>query len=508
MQNFFLSIGFHRSGKPRGWLRLVLFRNGWVVRPLFKRVVHKKSGLIRPRFAYWIKASSNLSTESQTPAQSAPLRQEELVLQNLTPLNVKVKHWLGRDNPATLLDKTALIARISQSVQPSILIAVGQDNYRKVQGGVQLCIQREEMMAAEHGFSYLQIHPWHPLPRLAHHAKDPDCIVAAIYDGTEIGACHMSELTAAVRALATSRSHNVAVVVHHMMGHQPEQISDLILATGSKRCVFWLHDFFSICPSYTLQRNTLAFCNAPDVASNACFLCLYGKERHVHRERMKAFFETITVDIASPSDVTAAFWQAKSGLNAASVTVIPHISLAVTPKPAAAASTPKKITVGYLGAPVQHKGWSAFTNLMHMHAGFSDYRFVVMSDKQPRLGEDVWVPVSVTAKTPSAMSDAVAQAEVDIVLHWPSWPETFSFTTFEALAGSAYLLTNPGSGNVAAAVKVTGRGKILCNEADLLAFFQDGRAQEMAKQRRADRETTEISVQHSRMSYSLLEKVQ
>lgn len=511
MYDLLYTIAFHRSGKPRGWLRFLLFKDGKVARPMFRRIVHKKNGRIRPRFAYWMQPPTQLVAETAAPVQTTTvpvaLRQEELALQALSPLHVTVEHWRGRADPARLLDKAALTERIQQDPQSRILISAGHDDYRKVQGGIQLCIKREAAMAAEHALSYLQIHPWHPLPRLAHMEDDPDCIVALVLNDEDIGACRMSDLIAAVKELAGDKVKDFSVVIHHMLGHQPEQLADLVLATGSDRCIFWLHDFFSICPNYNLLRNTLSFCNAPPVESNSCNLCLYGPERRDHQGRMAAFFDNLRVDIASPSQVTADFWLEKSGLKSESITIVPHTSLTFSEKPLAKAPERKKITVGYLGAPAQHKGWPVFIDLMHMHADSTDYRFVVMSEKQPRLGEAAWFPVTVTAQTPKAMSDAVAKADVDIVLHWPNWPETFSFTTFEALAGSAFVVTNPGSGNVAAAVEMTGRGAVLQDEADLGAFFTDGRAQALAEKRRAAEQTTEIAVQFSRMSYSLIEKI-
>ena len=104
------------------------------------------------------------------------------------------------------------------------------------------------------------------------------------------------------------------------------------------------------------------------------------------------------------------------------------------------------------------------------------------------------------------MSDAVAAEDVDIVLHWPSWPETFSFTTFEALAGTAYVVTNSGSGNVAAAVRQTGRGSILEDDKDLAAFFRDGRAKALAEHRREASKTLEVLHQHSDMLLPLIRK--
>ena len=55
----------------------------------------------------------------------------------------------------------------------------------------------------------------------------------------------------------------VECVVHHLMGHIPELILDLLRVTGAQRPVAWVHDFFTLCPSYTLMRNDVAFCGGP-----------------------------------------------------------------------------------------------------------------------------------------------------------------------------------------------------------------------------------------------------
>lgn len=76
---------------------------------------------------------------------------------------------------------------------------------------------------------------------------------------------------------------------------------------GSKKCFFWLHDFFPLCPNYLFQRNNKAFCNTPQLQSNACGICLYGQERRDHLARISAFFEHNEVHVVSPSEVALSF---------------------------------------------------------------------------------------------------------------------------------------------------------------------------------------------------------
>ena len=102
------------------------------------------------------------------------------------------------------------------------------------------------------------------------------------------------------------------------------------------------------------------------------------------------------------------------------------------------------------------------------------------------------------------MIDSVRAEQCDLVLHWASWPETFSLSTFEALCGGAYVLTNAVSGNVAATVRKTGRGAVLDDEADLFEFFKDGRAEAMITTLRKERREYQVESSLSRMSWECL----
>ena len=59
----------------------------------------------------------------------------------------------------------------------------------------------------------------------------------------------------------------------------------------------------------------------------------------------------------------------------------------------------------------------------------------------------------------------------DIVLVLSTWPETFSFVAHEALVAGAAIICLTDSGNVAALVNRTGRGRVVENETELLALF-------------------------------------
>lgn len=513
MHPLWYRLMFHKAGKPRGWTKLVFFRKNRTARPLFHRVIYKKNGMIRPRWAYWSAqrldrpSDQGLFTTHELRPEVQPLSFAEQTLRALRPFEQTVAGWRKTAALPDLLTPDEIFARLAGLKSSGIVLSIGHDNYRVIPGGVQLCIQREEKAAITRQRTYLHLHPLQPLPCLASQREGGVLPVTLLLNGNLVGTTHMSSLTQAVeRCVAAGRT--VDMVVHHLMGHAPEAVADLARAAKVRDLPFWLHDFFTLCPSYTLQRNGVAFCGAPHAASNACGLCVFGPSRPEHLARIATFFEALPITAIAPSDHTATFWSSRSNLPVRRLTTLPHVVLKETTRPmpgqgdGGAGGNAAPITVGYLGAMADHKGWPVFVNMINRFGGAA-IRFVVFSDKTPNVGEDASYKVHVTADMPDAMSRALSEAKVDVILHWASWAETFSFTTFEAMTGGAWVLTNPVSGNVQATVLSSGHGVVLEDEAALVAFFAGGGLEKLVAERRAHAARTETSVHNSDLTFDI-----
>lgn len=57
------------------------------------------------------------------------------------------------------------------------------------------------------------------------------------------------------------------------MGHNPEEIADLIDGMNSEKTIIWAHDYFTICSGIQLMRNDVVYCDAPSAESMACNIC-------------------------------------------------------------------------------------------------------------------------------------------------------------------------------------------------------------------------------------------
>lgn len=551
MSYVLIAIGFHKNGKPRGWLRRVLFNHDKTPRSVFRKVIFKKNGRVRPHFSQWVvltdhgiyvwgragDCNDRFAIEQQAelfrqleavelrqiPAPPAeeeeqapvPMRSEQeiavaTVLHGPPALEEAVSQWRHHRSPEIVLEAAELeqvlaSARIGSG---KFIICLSHDDYRSIPGGLQNCVRREQKRVNEHGADYLNLHPFQALPRLAHLDEDPDPFVNLVMNGSALGCSRMSSVIMAVQHLAENEIL-FDVVVHHLLGFQPEQVHELASAARGSKVLFWLHDFFTICPGFTLQRNDKAYCNAPALESNACNLCIYGQERPSHVARLKSLFESADVHIVSPSAVTLSLWEARTNFPVSSTCVAPHMSLDWTPREAPhQGEEPEIISIGYLGYHVFHKGWPAFERIAKALEEDPSFRFATFGAHAPSSSNIKWINVVTNRENESAMSEAVAKEGVDIVLHWPTWPETFSFTTFEAFAAGAYVVTNSISGNVATAVAATGCGVVLEDEASLLSFFLDGGAKRLAQEARRRRREFCISSKCSDMSAQLLFKGQ
>ena len=115
--------------------------------------------------------------------------------------------------------------------------------------------------------------------------------------------------------------------IHHTMGFDLRFIEKVIELSQHPKIVFWLHDFFSLCPGYLLLRNNLEFCGAPDVTSNACLLCVYGDTRIKHLQEFEKFFTENLVEVISPSEFALQLWKEAFQVNGLASPVCPHAIL-------------------------------------------------------------------------------------------------------------------------------------------------------------------------------------
>ena len=372
--------------------------------------------------------------------------------------------------PGHLLLNVELGHILAQKMSSSFELALSHDDYLTVTGGVQAVIASEQHKTNQNGRSYLHLYPYKKLPTLAD--DDPLLYLGLNLDGERLGETESSELISALIGLEDKQITRLSI--HHSMGFNQQTIQKLLNLTGNQG-VFWLHDYFSLCPSYNLLRNDFAYCGAPDISSNSCQLCHYLQNRKMQQPIFEKLFADNQLEVVSPSQFTYELWQSRFPIHLPA-RVVPPVQLHWK-QPGRKGYTSGEIRVGFLGYPLHYKGWETWLKLTNHAVDKKRFRFYhFSSNKGTKVsGNYQHIETQVTEKKRFAMVENLRVNNIDVALLWSTAAETFSLTLHEALAAGCYILTNPNSGNIQDYIHRNPEcGLVLDNEAQLLALFESG----------------------------------
>ncbi len=395
-------------------------------------------------------------------------------------------------NPADRLDEVASLLG-----NRSVHVTVSHDDPFAGVGGVQLCIRLEAAALAQADRASLHLFPTSGSVTVDVESDDPT--LGLLVDGTLIG--HFTSETLSERLGPLIRDRQRSFVVHSLIGHAVPRLIDVLRAMGMSRGFYWIHDYAGLCAGYALMRDDVVYCGAPPMSSRACEICAYGPRRLIQSAAHVSVFEAFEMTAVAPSRAAMDLWLSRFPVAPAASVVHPHVSL--EPRAAKAGSiADRPLNIAFLGMPSVHKGWPVFTELVDRFGDDPRYIFHHLGARQdPRVGA-VFTAVSPTPEDPDPMPAAVARLEIDIVLLWSLWPETFCIAAYEAVAAGTVILTNPDAGNVRDFVGADpDRGRVLPNETALAAFFAGDEALSLSRQRRP---VSLADLRFSRMTADLL----
>ncbi len=390
----------------------------------------------------------------------------------------------ARPEQAVTLTRVRLAALLRPAAEAAcgLVISAGHDCYIRVTGGIQLFIADEQAKFARQNLAYLNVSPFVPLLRLA----DPDAAdlpLNLVLNGRFIGVANGGDLAAVLRRMPPRPGEPRWFVLHCLLGHSIADLVALHRASLAARAVFWVHDYSSVCVGYTLLRNDAAFCHAPPPGSMACRVCIHGSRREAHAGQVSHLFQAVPFHVAAPSQAALSLWLAHAGLPFATAQAHSHCTLQADPAPALARPVGVPVRVAFIGYPRPQKGWPLWRELIARTCHTGAYRFFHLGSAEAvrDLPGMSCHQVSTSPERPDAMTQALAELEIDLVAALSPWPETFSYAAFESLAAGADLVCLADSGNVAAAVLQLGRGVVAGSEATLVEFFESGQAVEYVR---------------------------
>ena len=376
-------------------------------------------------------------------------------------------------------EKRLSASRLAQALKgvfarKGCVVSISHDSYVNVIGGTQIFISDEQRKFNRQDVAYLHLSPVRPLLTIADYT--PEFYARVTVDGEVLGEAKLSSVTRALQKMRLQSSGLVTFIIHCVFGFSVEDLLALHFAIKPQKSLFWLHDFSSVCEGFNLLRNDIAFCGAPEPASLACRVCIYGENRPRHVSRMRELFERCHFKVVAPSLSTLNIWCSAASYKNDSAIVHPHWKFVETTRMAKNRGD-GKVSVGFLGYPSSSKGWPLFVELVDQCQEDERYAFFHLAARNTAtISEVTFVVTEVSDRDRSGPIKAIEEARLDFVVMLSQWPETFSFVTYEALAAGSSVLCFEGSGNVAAQVMQTGRGVVFPDKEALIEFFRSGAA--------------------------------
>jgi GT2 family glycosyltransferase/glycosyltransferase involved in cell wall biosynthesis len=262
-----------------------------------------------------------------------------------------------------------------------------------------------------------------------------------------------------------SRTRIELVLVHQVLGFTAGFIKLLAAWLASRNAIFYVHDYYTLCPRVTMINAVGEFCEVAD--ADVCSRCVALAGRHEasritditplqHRELFREFLGAFR-HVVAPSRAASVYVEA----------VFPKIDVLSIAHPWIVAAIPVPVRHGpdqeivLFGAIGKHKGSAKLMDIAQLaRLTWPSLRFLVIGytdrdDDLLRLGN-----VSITGTYgPADQAAMVARARGRLALFLSEWPETYSYTLTEALA-FGFLPLVPDIGALAERVREAGGGYI------------------------------------------------
>lgn len=361
---------------------------------------------------------------------------------------------------------------------PRYVLSISHSDYRICIGGTEKVLHEEQSEFRRLGISYVQLFP------VTSGNSSPETQVGDQLIGVNIDSTPIENLTITQFGLilqVLNIKGNIkpsAIHLHHMMNFSLPGLMFLLWSAGCARIRVFIHDYYMVCTDFNLLKNGREYCGDHFLNAGFCETCERHGGRGRHMEGIRALLKEANPEIVAPSPTAASVWGRYFKEYATTVRVVPHqrVIPAVTEDSDRADRLERagyRPRIAYLGYESLCKGIETWWRLVKNEEIRKKFRLYHLGATGSGMPGVTYIPVSFLQDGPNAMIHALKENRIDIAFLWSIWPETYSFTLFEALAANCFIVTNRLSGNIAARVRNEDRGVVFADEAELFSYLHD-----------------------------------
>ena len=274
----------------------------------------------------------------------------------------------------------------------------------------------------------------------------------------DLAACTAAQFQALLRALGITE-----IRVNHLLGFPLQHFLQMLEASGVP-CHFFVHDYYAVCPSYTLMDGQGQFCGIPQDAA-ACDACLQARHEAIEggiRSWRGAFAPFLARAAVTAPSQAAADLLTHAYPHCRPAVVEHHLShaLACTYDPAFATGQP--LHVAAIGALSVEKGADILydmTSLVRKRRLPVRLHIIGYTYRDPGPSDDGILQITGRYE-PQDLPELLREARAAAVILPALWPETYCYTVTEAMA-CGYPVLCYDLGAPAERVRRTGQGCVI-----------------------------------------------
>lgn len=343
-------------------------------------------------------------------------------------------------------------------------------NYINGTGGTGKVITEHQKLMNENSISYIHISTYVKYV-LGH--KIVNDFYNLIEDGNDCGLQTKSELLNYLVENSKNGAQLDCLFIHHLLRFDWDFVND-ICNLSHCNIVFYVHDYYSICRNHTLMKNGINYCGENSPCLSKCKDCKYYLGIEEHLDHFREFFKQFQHRIIpiAPSACPLNIWLTTYPQFSTQGKIVSHqnVDKLILHKPV----SHERLRIGFVGAQIKYKGWNEWKTMVETCIKQNlPYDFYYFGNYDEHMSGVTYVPVTVNARHPNAMIEALNEHEIDCSFLFSLWPETYSYTYFESWSAGALILTQANSGNIADMVRLHNNGYVAENVEELLALMQN-----------------------------------
>jgi len=258
--------------------------------------------------------------------------------------------------------------------------------------------------------------------------------------------------------------------LQHAMHWQTNNLTELV--DGMTKLVaitnVFVHDFYPICKQYNLLYNDDFYCGAPvEPELGACETCTHGKGVKAQRSYFSELLSKFNRVVLPSESARNLFLSIFPSLANRSF-VVPHMLIGTENK-IANRTRAEKPRIIFLGNTLHTKGINHYAKLVEHFGNKFNWTAIGISNHFP---DSEYVDhMYYNFHERSDITEVLASFESSYLFLGSIWPETFSFTMYEALQAGMPILAFENGGNIADTVKKLCVGKVFADNSALSQYL-------------------------------------